>query len=61
MIRNGIIVFEGEIGALKRFKDDVREVDAGYECGIMFENFNEPEEGDIIECYHIVEVKRTFE
>lgn len=58
IIRDGIVVFEGKIGTLKRFKDDVKEVSAGYECGITIEKFNDIKEGDIIEGYTMEEVKR---
>ena len=53
LIRDGVVIFEGEIDALKRFKDDVKEVAQGYECGITIKNFNDVKEGDIIEalCY----------
>lgn len=60
LIRNGIIVFEGEIGALKRFKDDVREVDAGYECGMSIHNFNDIKIGDIVEAYKVIETKKKL-
>jgi len=53
LIRNNIIVHEGKLAALKRFKDDVREVTEGYECGISFSDFNDLQEGDIIESYRI--------
>ncbi len=49
LIRDGIVVYEGELNALKRFKDDAKEVAAGYECGITLEKFNDIKEGDIIE------------
>lgn len=60
LIRDGIIVHEGEITSLKRFKDDVREVDAGYECGISIANFNDVKVSDIIEGYKIVETKKKL-
>lgn len=60
LIRDGIIVHEGDIASLKRFKDDVREVDAGYECGISIANFNDVKVGDIIEGYKIVETKKKL-
>jgi translation initiation factor IF-2 len=60
LIRDGIIVHEGEIASLKRFKDDVREVDAGYECGISVANFNDVKVGDVIEGYKIVETKKKL-
>lgn len=60
IIRDGIVIHHGEILSLKRFKDDVREVDAGYECGISIVNFNDIKVGDIIEAYKIVETKKTL-
>ncbi|HLG32708.1 MAG TPA: translation initiation factor IF-2 [Ignavibacteriaceae bacterium] len=60
LIREGIVINEGEIGNLKRFKDDVREVDAGYECGLNIANYNDIKVGDIIEAYKIVETKKTL-
>jgi len=56
LIRDGIVVYTGNLGSLKRFKDDVKEVSAGYECGLNIENFNDIKVGDIIEGYEIVEV-----
>ena len=58
VIRNGIVIHTGELGSLKRFKDDVREVLTGYECGLNIEKFNDIEVDDIIEGYEMVEVKR---
>jgi len=60
LIRDGIVVHEGEIGSLRRFKDDVREVDAGYECGLNIANFNDVKVGDIIEAFKIVETKKKL-
>jgi len=60
LIRDGIIVHEGEIASLKRFKDDAREVDAGYECGISLSNFNDIKVSDIIEGFKIVETKKKL-
>ncbi len=60
LIREGIVIHSGEIASLKRFKDDVREVDAGYECGLNFANFNDLKVGDIIESYKIVETKKKL-
>lgn len=60
IIRNGIVTYEGEIGALKRFKDDVKEVDAGYECGISIHNFNDLKISDIIESFKIIETKKKL-
>ncbi|OAS83296.1 MULTISPECIES: translation initiation factor IF-2 [Metabacillus] len=58
LIRDGIVVFEGEIDTLKRFKDDVKEVARNYECGITIKNFNDIKEGDIIEAYVMEEIER---
>jgi len=60
LLRDGIMVFDGSISSLKRFKDDVREVEAGFECGIGLENFNDVKVGDVIEAYRIVESKRKL-
>jgi translation initiation factor IF-2 len=60
LIRDGIVFHEGEIASLKRFKDDVREVDAGYECGLNIANFNDIRPGDIIESFKIVETKKKL-
>ncbi|WP_226034906.1 translation initiation factor IF-2 [Aquibacillus saliphilus] len=59
VIRDGIVIYEGEIDTLKRFKDDVKEVAKNYECGITVENFNDIKEGDIFEAYVMEEIKRT--
>ena len=61
LIRDGIVVYEGNIASLKRFKDDVREVEEGYECGLSLENFNDIKVGDIIEPFVVVETQRTLE
>jgi translation initiation factor IF-2 len=61
LIRNGIVIYDGKIASLKRFKDDVKEVEAGLECGIALENYNDIKVGDIIEAYNILEVKRKLE
>ncbi|UXU56394.1 translation initiation factor IF-2 [Staphylococcus agnetis] len=58
IIRDGVVLFEGELDTLKRFKDDAKEVAQGYECGITIEKFNDIKEGDIIEAYVMVEVER---
>jgi len=60
VIRDGVEVYEGGIGSLKRFKDDVREVREGFECGIGIENFNDVKVGDLIESYRIEEVARSL-
>lgn len=58
LIRDGIVVYTGKLGSLKRFKDDVKEVFAGQDCGLNIENFNDIKVGDIIEAYDMIEVKR---
>ncbi|MCD8835758.1 translation initiation factor IF-2 [Mammaliicoccus sciuri] len=58
IIRDGIVIFEGELDTLKRFKDDAKEVAAGYECGITIEKFNDIKEGDIFEAFKMVEIER---
>ncbi|HEX5408400.1 MAG TPA: translation initiation factor IF-2 [Gemmatimonadaceae bacterium] len=60
IIRDGVEVYDGVIGSLRRFKDDVREVREGFECGIGIENFNDLKVGDVIECYRTEEVARTL-
>ena len=60
LIRDGIVVYTGELSSLKRFKDDVKEVSAGYECGLSIANFNDIKVGDIIEGYEEVEVKKKL-
>ena len=56
--REGIVIYDGKLASLKRFKDDVKEVRAGYECGFVFENFNDVKEGDQVESYKMVEIPR---
>lgn len=60
LIRDGIVTYEGEIGALKRFKDDVQEVRYGFECGLSIQNFNDIKVGDVVESYEERETKRTL-
>ncbi len=60
VIRDGIVIFSGELATLKRFKDDVKEVDAGYECGLNINNFNDIKVGDIIETYKLIETKKKL-
>ena len=60
LLREGIVIFEGEIDNLKRFKDDVREVEAGYECGLNIRNYNDLKIGDIIESFKIIETKKKL-
>ena len=61
IIRNGVVVYTGELGSLKRFKDDVREVNKGFDCGLNIKNFNDIKVGDVIEGFKEVEVQRTLE
>ncbi len=58
LLRDGIVVYEGTLSSLKRFQADVKEVNTGFECGLMIENFNDEHEGDIIEGYEMIEVKK---
>ncbi|HJW59048.1 MAG TPA: EF-Tu/IF-2/RF-3 family GTPase, partial [Actinomycetota bacterium] len=58
LVRDGVVVYDGRIGSLRRFKDDVRTVAAGYECGIGLDNFQDVKEGDQIEAYEMVEIPR---
>ena len=58
VVRDGTVVYEGNISSLRRFKDDARSVRAGFECGIGVENFNDIKEGDVIEAFEIVQVPR---
>ena len=60
LIRDGIVIYEGEVSSLKRFKDDVKEVREGLECGIGIANFNDIKVGDVIECFTVEEVARTL-
>ncbi len=60
IVREGVVIFTGELASLKRFKDDVKEVNAGYECGLNIANYNNIEVGDIVEAYENVEVKRKL-
>lgn len=60
IIRDGVVIYTGKLGSLKRFKDDAKEVSAGYECGLNIENFNDIKVGDIVEGYNIVEVQGSY-
>jgi translation initiation factor IF-2 len=60
LLRDHVVIHEGALGQLKRFKDDVKEVREGYECGMSFENYNDIQEGDVIECYEIEEIAVTL-
>jgi translation initiation factor IF-2 len=61
LVRDGTIVYTGRVASLRRFKDDVREVAEGFECGIGLENFQDIHEGDLIEAYEVREVARTLQ
>ena len=61
VVRDGVEIYDGTLASLRRFKDDVKEVKEGYECGIGLENFNDIKVGDVIECYRTEEVARTLE
>ncbi|MGL4308635.1 MAG: translation initiation factor IF-2, partial [Cetobacterium sp.] len=60
ILRNGIVVYEGKLSTLKRYKDDAKEVVAGQECGLGIENFNDIKEGDIVEAFEMIEIKRSL-
>ena len=60
LIRDGIVIYTGEMGALKRFKEDVKEVNSGYECGVSFSNYQDLKVGDIIESFEEIEIKKTL-
>ena len=60
LVRDGTIIYDGRIGSLRRFKDDVREVTSGMECGIVLENYADVKEGDMLEVYEIEQVEQTL-
>jgi translation initiation factor IF-2 len=60
IVRDGIIIHEGQLNALRRFKDDVKEVNTGYECGMTFVNYSDLKEGDIVEGYVTKEIERKL-
>ena len=60
LIRDNVVVHEGKLSQLKRFKDDAREVTAGMECGMAFENYQDMRQGDVIECYRVETVQRSL-
>jgi translation initiation factor IF-2 len=60
LLRDNVVLFDGELDSLKRFKDDVREVKEGFECGLSLKNYNDLKEGDQLEVYEVVEVARTL-
>ena len=61
LLRDGVVQYEGKIASLRRFKDDAKEVQSGYECGIGIENYNDIKVGDTLECYYLEEIKPTIE
>jgi translation initiation factor IF-2 len=60
IIRDGVVIYTGNLGSLKRFKDDVKDVTKGYECGLNIDRFNDLKVGDLIEAFEEVEVKQTL-
>ena len=60
LLRDNVIIWTGELDSLKRFKDDVKEVKAGFECGLSLKNFNDIKEGDQLEVFEVTEVARTL-
>ena len=60
LIRDNVVIHEGKLSQLKRFKDDAKEVLAGQECGMSFENYQDMRAGDVIECYRVETVKRSL-
>ncbi|MDB9712348.1 translation initiation factor IF-2 [Flavobacteriaceae bacterium] len=60
LIRDGVVVYSGELSSLKRFKDDVKEVSKGYDCGMQIKNYNDLKEGDVIECFQQIEIKKKL-
>ena len=60
LLRDNVVIHDGELDSLKRFKDDVREVKAGFECGLSLKNYNDINEGDQIEAYEVLEIARTL-
>ena len=61
LLRDGIVMYEGKISSLRRFKDDVKEVQTSYECGIGIEKYNDLKVGDVIECFYLEEIKPELE
>ena len=57
LLRDDVVVYDGKLASLRRFKDDVKEVQSGYECGIGLENFQDIKPGDVFEVYHVEEIK----
>jgi translation initiation factor IF-2 len=60
IIRNNVVIHTGELSSLKRFKDDVKEVRMGFECGLMIKGYDDIAEGDVLECFDVIEVARTL-
>jgi translation initiation factor IF-2 len=60
VLRNNVVIHQGELDSLKRFKDDVKEVKSNFECGLSLKNFNDLQEGDILEVFEVVEVARSL-
>jgi translation initiation factor IF-2 len=60
IIRDGVVIYTGNLGSLKRFKDDVKDVTKGYECGLNIDRFNDIKVGDLVEAFEEVEVKQTL-
>ena len=60
LLRDNVVIHDGSLAQLKRFKDDVKEVKSGYECGMSFENYNDIQVGDFIECYEVEEIAATL-
>ena len=61
LIRDNVVIHEGTLSTLKRFKDEVREVQVGQECGMAFENYQDMRAGDVIECFRVEKVQRTLD
>jgi translation initiation factor IF-2 len=60
LIRDGVVIYTGQLASLKRFKDDVKEVSKGYDCGLQIKNYNDIYENDIVEAFQEVAVKKTL-
>lgn len=60
LLRDNVVIFDGELDTLKRYKDEVKEAREGYECGLSFKNYNDIKEGDVVECYEVIEVAREL-
>ena len=60
LIRDNVVIHEGKLSTLKRFKDEVKEVTSGTECGMAFESYEDMRKGDVIECYHVEEIARSL-